>query len=207
MLKRVMRGLLWAAAISVGAHASAEIVTFEFCGHTIQANPMAREGAPVVGQFSWDTSASGWFRFGGPPLTYYRAPATGPLSFLVGPHKVAAENTSVLVYNDTQSNVGDMIDINAQAPVIDGTTLRNGYVSIRLASSPENTSVFDDTSLPSELDVAKFDSVGVNYFQMFGGVVANDMLLDVKLDWIRRAADARPGESERRLCVPSPASR
>jgi hypothetical protein len=210
MFRTAMRSLLWAAVISAGAHASAETATFEFCGHTIGTNPMARDGTPVVGRFSWDTSAAGSIPYAGAPQSYYEPPAIGPFSFLVGRHRVTAENTSAVVFNDAQStlgNVSDMIDINAQAPVVDGTLFQNGYFSIRLAGSPQNTSVLADTSLPSRLDVAKFDGFNMNYFQMYSGVVANDLMLDVKLDWIQRAGEARRGESARRLCLPQRASR
>lgn len=202
MLRRILRGLLYGAALIVAGTASAEVVTFEFCGHTKGALPMAREGTPVIGRFSWDVAASGSMPYPGAPQTHYQTPDTGAFSFLVGRHQVSADSTGVTVWNDTGSNVGDMIDINGYSPVIDGTLFRSGYFSMRLASAAGNTSVFDDMQLPSELDLASFDSTGMNYFQLYSGVAVNELLLDVNLAWIRRAGPTRPGESERRLCLP-----
>lgn len=102
------------------------------------------------------------------------------------------------------ANVGDMIDINGMSPVIDGTLFHSGYFSIRPATAHGNTSVFQDTRLPAQLDITQFDGLGMNYFQLFSGVVSNEILLDVNLEWIRRAGEPQPGQSERRLCLPRP---
>lgn len=199
---KTLRGLLCAAALVLARTAAAEVVTFEFCGHTTISNSMAREGTPVVGHFSWNTAAPVTFPYPGSLSSNYAPPDTGSISFSVGRHSITTDQTGVTVRNDTGSNVGDMIDINGMWPVIDGTLFHQGYFSIRLASASGNTSVFQDTRLPSELDIAQFDSVGMNYFQMFSGVTPNDVILDVNLKWIRQAGDSQPGQSVRRLCLP-----
>jgi len=202
MRMKVRNGLLCAAAACLMGNAAAEVVTFDFCGNVRYSNGLGPVGAPVTGQFSWDTSAPM-----PPPSTYpaatYSSPVTGPITFAVAGHAIAADRSSVTVYNDLGGNAGDMIDISGQSPVVvDGTTFQFGYFSIRLASSPLNTTVFQDTSLPADLDVSKFDSQGLNYFQMLSGVAYNDLMLDVDLKWIRRAGNSFPGSSERRLCPP-----
>jgi hypothetical protein len=202
-LKISIRALLCAAGLMAAGTVSAEMVAFEFCGHVVTTTPMARAGTPVMGRFSWDTSAPVIFPEGVTWLSFYSPPYTGPFTFTVGRHSVSAESTGVTVFNDTGSNVADMIDIGGNYPiVIDGTVFDRGYFSIRLATSAANTSVFQDTSLPANLDVADFDSQNMNYFQMFSGVVSNEVLLDATVEWIRRSGEAQAGQSERRECLP-----
>jgi hypothetical protein len=203
-LKISIRALLCAAGLMAVGTVSAEVVAFELCGHVKTSTPMAPAGTPVMGRFSWDTSAPVTSPGGVTWLSSYGPPYTGPFTFTVGPHSVSAENTGVTVFNDTGSNVADMIDFGGNYPiVIDGTVFDQGYFSIRLASSPAKTSVFQDTSLPAHLEVARFDSQSMNYFQMYSGVVQNEVMLDATVDWIRRSGEPRSGQSERRECLPA----
>ena len=188
MLKSALRGLLLAAALVAGTNAAADVVTFEFFGRVSSTSPMARQGAPVLGRFSWDTSAPLSPPYEGASQSVYTAPYTFGISFQVGAHKVSSDQMNVVVWNDLGGNVGDMIDIGGARAVIDGTLFENGHFDIRLASAPGNTTALSSPQLPSELNVDSFDSVGMNYFQLLTGVVSNEVLLDVKLEWIRRTA-------------------
>ena len=200
MSKIPFRASLCVAALLLAQTAAAEVATFEFCGHATLSNPMATAGTPVLGRMSWDTSAVGSTTT--PETTFYYAPDTGTFSFSVGAHSVTSSQTWVSVSNDTGSNFADMIDMAGYAPVIDGTLFHSAYFGLRLASGWTGTHVFKDTSLPSNLNIALFDGVGGNYFQMYSGILPNDLLLDVSLKWIRRVHAATPQESARDLCRP-----
>jgi hypothetical protein len=191
----LQRWLLGAAALLFALPASAQFVSFDFCGYVKESSPMAQQGTPVFGRFSWDLSAVGYTPF--PGAGYYTSPETGSFTFSVGKHHVKAETTQVVINNDVATS--DLIDINGHAPVVNGTLFRDGYVSIRLMSAPGNMTALQDSRLPRELDVAAFDSVQHNVFQLYSGAVNDDRMLDVTLNWILRA-DVNPGRSDRRQC-------
>jgi hypothetical protein len=199
MLGKMDRPLLAAAFLLFALPASAQVVTFEFCGRSIYGTPMAPVGTPVSGRFSWDIAAPALEPSGSVDNNYY-APQVGRFAFVVGEHNVATDNMWVIVRNYPGS--GDSIDINGYAPVIDGTLFSQGYFGIRLSATP-GSDVFADGKLPRDLNLADFNNPSYGYFQMYSGVVSNDIMLDVELQWLGHPQD-RPGNSERRDCHPLP---
>ncbi len=199
MFRKLNRAVLCAAFLLSALSAAAQVVTFEFCGRSIYGTPMAPVGTPVSGRFSWDIAAPALEPPGSVDNNYY-APQVGRFAFVAGQHNVATDNMWVIVRNFPGS--GDSIDINGYASVIDGTLFSQGYFGIRLSATP-GTDVFPDGKLPRDLNLADFNNPSYNYFQLFSGVVGNDIMLDVELQWVGHP-ETRPGSSERRDCHPRP---
>ncbi len=190
-MKKQLCWLAGTAALVLAGAASAEVVTFEFQGTVTYTTYMASVGAPITGRFSWDTDAPVGPVDPNYQVATYMHPYTFGISAKVGPHTISSDQLSVTVFNNLGGNAEDMIDITGIAPVVDGTTFSSGYLAIRLASGPGSSSVFRDTRLPQHLELARFDSQSVNYTQLLVDGSSNGVVLDVKLESIRRVPSAR----------------
>jgi len=201
-LKSALKSLLATLMVATASISNAQVATFEFVGRLQFSNGLGAVGDPVKGRFSWDLSAQGETPVNGYPLAFYNSPATGPIEFTVGSHTVSSQNMGVAVFNGSGPDGGDMIDINGNYPiVVDGTTFANGYFSIRLASTADNSNVFKDTSLPASLDLSQFNTY-LNYFQVLSGVVSNDVMADIVLTSITRLDACAPIGDKKPLCPP-----
>lgn len=83
----------------------------------------------------------------------------------VNGHTFKCQKTTVVVTDNFPGNVGDMVQASCNSPVfLDGEKLwTGGQLGLLLATGPGVFDVILDTSLPSVLDVSRFDSVSNTY--------------------------------------------
>jgi hypothetical protein len=182
-IKSALVGLSLAALVST---VHAEVVAFRFTGRVTESLPMAPSGAEVTGTFSYDTSALPYQQSGQPngpgygDASYF-APAT--IELKVNGHTVTSGITTVYIANNTGGNVEDLIVVNGELMVLDGTLFREGNTGLVLGSSPGKTNVLRSTELPRHFpNVHRFDGMNYGYVLVGGG--PNDTVLLFTIDRI-----------------------
>jgi hypothetical protein len=189
MARLLRRALLCASASLFALSASAQLANFELCGASSYATSLAPVGTPVEAHFAWDVSQPGYPTTTGEANFY----DVGAFTFTVGDHTVRSDRVWVVMRDG--ANSGDHIEVRGYEPVIDGTPFAQGYFVLALAATP-GTNPFNALQLPATLDLADFDNPSYTSFQLYSGVVANDLLLDVDMQWLGHP-EQRPGNNRR----------
>lgn len=164
----------------VASTVNAETITFKFKGLTTYGSPMGiPDGTPVTGIFSYDPDTSPGIK--SKNFANYQIQSPSIMKVTFAGHVVTSDLLDVSLMNNTKSNVGDLVDVNGLAPVLDGTTLSNGVVGFRIASI--KNAALKSTKLPSNFKIRKFDAgptMNYGYLQTDGG--QNGMMIEFSMD-------------------------
>lgn len=166
--------------------AHAEVKTFVFTGTvTAQGNtPVVQANDKITGSFSYDTSDQPDFPGAGGDLTgvgysYASYSVYRPLQAKVNGHTIECSRFDVTIDNNFGGNREDMIHIGCEPIVFDGTKTKDGVFGITLATGPGMKDAITDTSLPSVLDLSRFEyRDGVVFLQNSRKVVGFFFIVD-----------------------------
>lgn len=182
----VRSAIVGIALAALVATVHAEVLTFRFTGRVTQSLPMAPEGSEVTGTFSYDTAAEPYLQSGepngpGPGDASYFAPST--IELKVNGHTVTSGITTVFIVNNSGGNVEDLIAINGELMVLDGTLFPEGNTGLVLGSAPGKTNVLRSTRPPRHFpNVHRFGGENYGYVLVGGG--PNDTVLFFRIDRI-----------------------
>jgi hypothetical protein len=165
-------------AMSTQVHAEERV--FVARGHVTTATPTAPAGAELNLCFSYDDDAPAIYTYSdGKPRGYSYASYTlaRQTTLTVNGHRFTAANLHVDVADNYGGNVEDSINLYAYPMVMDGTTFGKGGFGFVLGSAPGKTNVLKGISLPSRIEVKRFDSPGFQYaFAQTDGSPNGDLL-------------------------------
>lgn len=117
--------------------------------------------------------------------------ASGLISANVGSHTIKAWTPSITIVNNFGGNVEDTFTLNgSQGLDVDGTPYTDGVFGFALATGPGNSGVLLDLSLPTTLDVARFDAWAYGYLHRDGG--PNGTLMEFQVMSVEVAAVPEP---------------
>jgi len=145
-----------AAILYLSGTAYAEIVTYKFTGTVTYGGALAAQEDKITGIFSYDTNFQPGITL--PGYADYAIPAPFVISGSVGDHIIMANNLHVSIWNNYNGNVEDMMQVSGGPVVVDNTIYPNGYFGLTLASKPGCTKALGGTTLPTCLNIRKFNA-------------------------------------------------
>lgn len=157
------------------ASMAASAYEFEFVGRVTYTNGSLNDvstGTLIHGHFIGENPTDTFASMPGDVLANYRF-ATGQVTATIGPNSIVAARPTVRLVDNGAANIEDGFSMTSGYPIsINGGVFEQGDFGFNLTTKPGNTSVINGLGLPSEIEVADFDSpssLTYGYLQWNGG--------------------------------------